>query len=321
MKTRFLPAFVVVTCVGLLCRQVAGQIVGHARPYAAYHPNDLLDPTTLMSPNEFYRTANRHYVFVEGYINYVAGSVSPSRSTTKIKTEDDGDYHFEMQSTNTPRGGGTNPNGLVCEIDPAWQLNNWNLLSQISQKHPETYRKIRVYGWLRYGTERGHSGSKDYILNGGTKFTGHWEIHPVERIVAADNRGPLDIGPSAKVRTSPIANRYKLTNATFAKPLPSNYAKLSGRVTQIAKSSDASGDFDLLISLGTRTFTATVPQYYVSAFNGNTQTLSLVHVLNFSRIGYSIKPGAATRTFYGLRTWHFGQTGPYPALQPVEMIR
>jgi hypothetical protein len=75
---------------------------------------------------------------VNRYIDYVAGKISDTTHTTKVATEADGDFHFEMQSTNTPRPGGESPNGLVCEIDPPLQLDGWNALT----KSIERYRKL-----------------------------------------------------------------------------------------------------------------------------------------------------------------------------------
>jgi len=99
-----------------------------------------------MSQQNFRYAAGRSYVAVEGYIDYVAGRISQSGNSTRINTEADGDFHFEMQSTNSLRPPGESPNGLVCEIDPAWQLNNWEALSQISRKRPHLSEGTRV--WL-----------------------------------------------------------------------------------------------------------------------------------------------------------------------------
>jgi hypothetical protein len=303
-----------------LIQSVSGQITVQARPAAAYHANDLLNPATLMSQRNFNDTARRGYVVVEGYIDYVAGTISKSGKTTRVKTEDDGDFHFEMQSANIARPPGESPNGLVCEIDPAWQLNNWNLLSQISRRRPSTYRKVRVYGWLRFGTEAGHSGTKDYQIANGTIFRGHWEVHPVERVEAIDGRGPFQIGQEARVKSWSIGDRYKVTNTNFAKPGPSNYAKLVGTVQEIVKSPNRSGDVDISLKIGSRIYLATIPQYYVAAFDANTQTLRLIKVSNFAAINYSLRPSDTNRTFYGLRNWKFTDTGVFATLQPVEMI-
>src|SRR5437899_12931725 len=96
------------------------QIPVRLRSPAAYHPADILDPATLMAQQNFNDTASRGYVVVAGYIDYVAGQIVKSGDATRIKTEDDGDFHFEMQSTNKLRAPGESPNGLVCEIDPVW---------------------------------------------------------------------------------------------------------------------------------------------------------------------------------------------------------
>jgi hypothetical protein len=302
-------------------QSVTAQINGIVRLPAAYHTDDILDPATLMSQHNFSDTARHGYVVVEGYIDYVAGTISNSGNTTRVKTEADGDFHFEMQSTTVARPAGESPNGLVCEIDPAWQLKNWNLLSQISRKNPNTYRKVRVYGWLRFGTEKGHSGTRNYQIENSNIFPGHWEIHPVEKVEAIDGRGAFAIGPAALVTSWPIAKRYKVTNATFVKPGMSNYAKLVGTVQRITKSPNGSQDFDVLLKAGSRVFLATIPQYYIANFDANTHTLTLARLPNFAAINYSLQPGNIRRTFYGLRNWKFDQVGAFAALQPVEMIK
>lgn len=298
------------------------QTLSVTRPEAIYHPNDAVDPATLMSPANFLKSASRDYVVVEGFIDYVAGTISDSTQTTKVGTEADGDFHFEMQSTNTLRPSGESPNGLVCEIDPSLQLVGWNALSQIDRKVPQTYRKIRVYGWLRFGTEAGHSGVKNYSYANGKTIKGHFEIHPVEKVESIDNGTPFQIGPSAKYSPWPIANRYKVTNANFGKPTLSNYAKITGKVKSIQASPDQSGDLYVSLLLSTTTYTALIPQYYVSGFDPNTQTTSFVHLPNFASINYSLAPSnTKSRTFYGLKNWKFQQGRALPALQPVEMIK
>jgi hypothetical protein len=310
-----------VLILALLCVRVAAQVGTNPRSATAYHPNAPTDPASLMSQENFANSANRGYAVVEGYIDYVAGAISTDGKTTRVKTEADGDFHFEMQSANKLRPPGESPDGLVCEIDPAWKLSKASVLSQVSRKTPSTYRKVRVYGWLRFGTESGHSGSKIYRLANGNTLQGHWEIHPVERVEAVDGGGPFDIGPAAMISSWPIAQRYKVTNANFASPGPSNYAKLSGTVQTITKSKDGSGDVDVLVKVGTRNYLATIPVYYVAAFDTNTQALTLVQSRNFSAIHYTLRPGTSKRTFYGLRNWRFGDTGAFAALQPVEMIK
>jgi hypothetical protein len=321
MKRALSPIFLA-GLFGLWVQTAAGQISGQARPVAAYHPGDALDPATLMSQAEFPDAARRGYVVVEGYIDYVAGTISDASNSTRVKTEADGDYHFEMQSTNTLRAGGESPNGLVCEIDPPWQLKNWNVLSQINRKNPSTYRKVRVYGWLRFGTELGHSGTRTYQIGNNKTILGHWEIHPVERIEAIDGRGSFDIGPSARVASWPSAERYKVTNVNFAKAGPSNYAKLVGKVRRIVGSADKSGDVDVWLGAGKRQYVATIPQYYIASFDPSTQTVGFVHLPNFATINYALRPSdTKTRTLYGLRNWKFRLGIAFPALQPVEMIK
>jgi hypothetical protein len=308
--------------LALFGQTAIGQISGHARPAGAYHSDAVLDPARLMSQEKFTDSARRGYVVVEGYIDYVAGTISQDSKTTKVKTEADGDFHFEMQSTNVLRPGGESPNGLVCEIDPAWQLNGWNALSQISRKDPSTYRKVRVYGWLRFGTESGHSGTRPYQIGNGKTLTGHWEIHPVEMVEAIDNGGPFKIGPAARISSWPIAERYKVTNTNFAQAGPSNYANLTGKVKRIIASADKSGDIDVWIEAGARRYLATIPQYYVQSFDANTQAITFLHLPNFATINYSLAPSDTnTRSFYGLRNWKFRLGTAAPALQPVEMIK
>jgi hypothetical protein len=320
MKRMFSPALSLFLFIVLTSAKAEPLLV--ARPIATYNPNDAVDPAMLMSPANFLNSASRDYVVVEGYIDYVAGTISDRTHTTKVGVEADGDFHFEMQSTNTPRPGGENPNGLVCEIDPTLQLAGWNALSQIDRKVPQTYRKVRVYGWLRFGTEAGHSGVKLYTFASGKSIKGHWEIHPVEKIESIDNGTPFQIGPSAKYASWPIANRYKVTNANFGRQTLSNYAKITGKVTRIQAGPDQSGDLYVSLLLGATTYTALIPQYYVLSFDSNTQTASLVHLPNFASINYSLAPSTArSRTFYGLKNWKFRDGRALPALQPVEMIK
>jgi len=173
---------IVLSFVGLVIgwSQSWAQIQTVGRSPSAYNANSPLDPATLMSQSNFDNTSRHTYVVVEGYIDYVAGTISKDANTTRVGTEADGDFHFEMQSTNVARPPGESPNGLVCEIDPAWQLSGWQALSQISRKKPSTYRKVRVYGELRFGTEAHHSGTRTYQYGNGRTITGHWEIHPIE---------------------------------------------------------------------------------------------------------------------------------------------
>jgi hypothetical protein len=308
--------------VALSNHNLCAQLSFHARSMSVYHPRDVLDPATLMSQRNFADTSRRGYVVIEGYIDYVAGTLKNSTSTN-IKTEDDGDFHFEMQTTPALRPPGESPEGLVCEIDPPWQLYGSDVLSQINRKNPATYRKVRVYGWLRFGTEANHSGTQTYNIGNGRQVLGHWEIHPVERIEAVDGHGSFSIGPGARVASWPTNRRYKVTNATFATRGPSNYAKLTGKVQHITASVDKSGDVDVWISIGSRRrFLATIPQYYISRFDAGAQTVTFLRLPNFAAIGYSLSPSdETTRIFYGLRDWRFRLGTTFPTLQPVEMIK
>jgi hypothetical protein len=131
---------------------------------------------------------------------------------------------------------------------------------------------------------------------------GHWEIHPVEKVEAIDRRGSFQIGPSARVTSWPITKRDKiLTSAGFAKPSSANYGKLVGTVQRIFKSPNKSGDVDVWVKTRAGTYLATIPEYYVASFNGNTQRLTLIRLRNFASINYSLQPSNATRSLYGLR--------------------
>jgi hypothetical protein len=265
-----------------------------------------------MAVEHFKGTASGQYIVVQGYIDCL-GSEWP---------EKDGDYHFELQSTNAKRGGGVTPNGLVCEIDPTLRLANSAALKAIHRDDPSTYRKVRVYGYLRFGSEKtSHSGIHVYSLSNGQTIKGHWEIHPVEKVVSIDSGPSLQIGPTAKYVKPVVSHRYSLTDENFKSQNMSNYAGLRGTVKSITGPND-SGDFDVRLEVNTTIYTATIPQYYVQSFNAITQTLAFVHSPNFAAIHYSLKPSdTKQRTFYGLRNWTFSTGKPVPALQPVEMIK
>jgi hypothetical protein len=283
------------------------------RSNAAYHPSHKFAPASLMAEENFKGTASGQYIVVEGYIDCL-GSRWP---------QDDGDYHFELQSTNAKRGAGVTPNGLVCEIDPTLRLANSDDLKAIDRDKPTTYRKVRVYGYLRFGSEKtSHSGIHVYSLGNGQTIKGHWEIHPVEKVVSIGFGGPsLHIGPAATYVKPPASGRYSLTDENFKSQNMSNYAALRGTVKSITGPNN-SGDYDVKLEVNTTKYTATIPQYYVHGFNSATQTLAFVHSPNFATIGYSLKPtDSKQRTFYGLRNWTFDTGHPVPALQPVEMIK
>ncbi len=102
-----------------------------------------------MASNQFNAIASGQYIVVEGYIDCL-GSKWP---------EDDEDYHFELQSIKAKRGPGVSPNSLVCEINPTLQLTNSAALKAIKRDDPSAYRKVRVFGFLRFGAEKAsHSG-------------------------------------------------------------------------------------------------------------------------------------------------------------------
>jgi hypothetical protein len=95
-------ALVAVLCV--FCATVYAQILSITRDQAAYHPERVLYPATLLSPDNFKDIESGQYVVVEGYIDYYAVTWPDA----------DGDYHFEMQSTDKEHT--HNPHSMVCAI-------------------------------------------------------------------------------------------------------------------------------------------------------------------------------------------------------------
>jgi hypothetical protein len=291
------------------------------RDEAAYHPENTFDPATLLSPANFLNTESGRYVVVEGFIDYYATTWP----------ENDGDYHFEMQSTNAEHT--TNPvDGLVCEIDPVLQLEGAEALKDIDQHDQSTYRKARVYGWLRFGTESNHAGVQDYDVGNGKTVSGHWEIHPVEKVETIDEKAPFKIGPEAEYVKWPkqgkgsIIQRYKVTDDDFADAdgfmRVSNYAKLIGNVKHIKPSSNGSGDIDVDLEVNSDIYTATIPQYYIESFDADSETVKLKHLAGFKLPNYTLKPSdTKVRTFYGLRNWRFSNEEMNATLAPVEMIK
>jgi hypothetical protein len=296
--------------LGLLATSRA-QTLEVKRPDAAYHPVDVLNPETLLSPTNFKNVTSGRYVVVEGYIDYVA-STWP---------EADGDFHFEMQTTDKAHT--KNPkDGLVCEIDPFVQLEGSEVLREIDPKNRGTYRKARVYGFLRFGTEANHAGVQKYKLPNGKLVSGHWEIHPVERVESIDNGNALKLGPSAEYVETPMNARYALDDTDFPKHTVSNYGVLRGTVKGISASADGAGDFDVKLQVNSTTYTATIPQYYVSNFDASTQTVTFVQIPNFQSINYSLTPSEdEQRSFYGLRNWRFSGSQMIPTMAPVEIIK
>ncbi len=312
------------TLVAVLCAFSAisyAQTFSVTRDPAAYHPESVLHPETLLSPDNFKNIQSGQYVVVEGYIDYYAVSWP----------EADGDYHFEMQSTAKEHT--HNPiDGLVCEIDPVLRLKGAEALKDIDQHDRGTYRKARVYGWLRFGTERNHAGVQDYDIGNGKIVNGHWEIHPVEKVETIDDKEPFVIGPEAEYVKPPtkgkgsMAERYKINDDNF--PLEtgryagSNYVRITGNVKGIRESPDQSGDLDVDFEVDTKTYTVIIPQYYIESFDADTQTVKFLHLSNFKSINYSLKPSdMKTLTFYGLRNWIFNNGEMIPTLAPVEMIK
>jgi len=243
------------TLVAVLCAFCAttyAQTLSVTRDPAAYHPESVLYPETLLSPDNFESTKSGQYVVVEGYIDYHATAWP----------EKDGDYHFEMESTDKEHTEKPT-DGLVCEIDPVLRLEGAQALKDIDQHDQSTYRKARVYGWLRFGTERGHTGVQDYDIGNGKIVNGHWEIHPVEKVETIDDKAPFKIGPQAESVKPPregkgsIKERYKINDEHFPKEkgpyAGSNYARITGNVKEIRESPNQSGDLDVDFEVDTTT--------------------------------------------------------------------
>jgi hypothetical protein len=87
-------------------------------------------------------------------------------------------------------------------------------------------------------------------LPNGKLVSGHWEIHPVEKVESIDNKSAFKIGSSAQYVDPPEGGRYGLDDTDFPKRTVSNYAVLRGNVKGITKSTDQSGDFE--ITLGSK---------------------------------------------------------------------
>jgi hypothetical protein len=308
--TKVMFASLVAIFLGLLTAAKA-QTFELNRADAAYHPDNVLDPATLLSPDNFSNTESGRYVVVEGYIDYVATAWP----------ETDGDYHFEMQTTTKLHT--KNPkDGLVCEIDPVVQLEGSEALKEIDQHNPATYRKARVYGFLRFGTEANHAGVQKYELPDGSIISGHWEIHPIERVQSIDEGPSLTLGPSAQYVEPPAGGRYGLDDTKFPKRTVSNYGNLRGTVKRISASADQSGDVEVLLEVNETSYTLTIPQYYISNFDAASETVTFVQLPNFESINYSLAPSDdEQRTFYGLRNWIFLGSQVIPTTAPVEMIK
>jgi hypothetical protein len=314
MKRAFSSALFAIL-FGLLPAAMA-EPVEVTREKSAYNGDNAIDPATLLAPENFTETSKLGYVVIEGFINYVA----------KAWPEDDGDYHFEMQNV-AEAYEKNSPSGLVCEIDPVLQLENSEVLRKIKNDDPDTDRKVRVYGWLRFGTQRNHGGVQDYDIDGaGTIVNGHWEIHPVEKIETIDAKEPFTVGPAAEHTKWPIAKRYKVTDDIFddskGRMRVSNYAKLMGNVKHIRANPDDSGDLDVDLEVNSDIFVATIPQYYIESFDADTETIKFQRLKNFKLVNYTLKPSdSKIRRFYGLRDWKFKDGKMFPTMAPIEMIK
>lgn len=317
-------AFFSILILNLFCflLTAGAESVQVSRDPAAYNGNQLVKPATILSPRNFQATSQLGYVVVVGYIDYVATSWP----------EDDGDYHFEMQNTKRLHDHPNPVEGLVCEIDPVLRFTASESLRAIKQDDPHTYRKVRVYGWLRFGTERNHAGVQDYDIGGGKIVSGHWEIHPVERIETIDSGPAISLAPAQYVKwpkqgKGTTAKRYKVNDESFADAINphtkvSNYAQLIGNVKHISLSSNGSGDLDVDLEVNSDRFLAIIPEYYVESFSATTETVKFRTLASFKLSNYILKPSdSKTRRFYGLRNWTFRGGKMIPTLAPVEMIK
>ena len=225
-----------------------------------------------------------------------------------------------MQTTNKPYT--KNPiDGLVCEIHPTLQPDGFDALKEVDQHNPATYRRVRVYGFLRFGTEANHAGVQKYKLPDGSIISGHSEIHPVERVQSIDDKAALTLGPSAQNVGPPKNERYGLDDTTFPKRTVANYGNLRGTVKRITASADESGDVEVTLQVNTTNYTVTIPQYYISNLDAASQILTFVQLPNFESVNYSLTPSdTEQRTFYGLRNWKFRQSTVVSTMAPVEMI-
>lgn len=296
------------------------QAVTNTRSVTAYQVDDSgqsFTPDEIMDPKNFEKVSDLHYVKVTGYLVYVAGTAPSGGTTTQIGIEADGDIHFELASTPAPRPSGVNPNGLVCEITPPYQLTNAMAIGRfVNQHNPSTYKKVTVYGCLRFGTEGAtHSGYRVYPL-GNSTFPGHWEIHPVEKV---EVEGTV-LGPGGNYVMPQPAARYKLTAADFQKPSMSNHGELRGKVILIQGSPDGSGDVQVTLDDGAGNKTlAVIPAYYVNGFDAQSVNLNS-NLQGFSSVS-GIEVGDSY-TFDGMRRWTFNmdEGEAQATLEPVEMV-
>jgi hypothetical protein len=66
MKSAFSPTLLAIFFGWLMAAKA--QTFEVRRPDAAYHPDNVLDPATLLSPRNFANTESGRYVVVEGYM-------------------------------------------------------------------------------------------------------------------------------------------------------------------------------------------------------------------------------------------------------------
>lgn len=311
-----------------------GQAFSIDRASAAYRPSHKYKPSQILSSGSFGSLLGRHYVTVEGWICYVA--TGTPRYSNLPGLEADWDVHFGLIDTVPPAGVDVNAayrktHALTCEITPTARLSMTSALMDIHNTSKTTYRKVRVRGYLRLGSEQNHEGTADYLYNGFTLKNGHWEIHPVESVESIDSGTHFTIGPNAIYALVPPADRYKLGwskwsySPTNQNQNTTNHGALKGRVTSMAVAADGSGDIELALtrddgSSGLQMATlAVIPEYYVQHFDVAAHQLTL-RPGTIGNLPNPIQLGALV-TLSGLRSWRFGPSGPpSPVMDPVEKI-
>lgn len=296
------------------------------RDQSAYHSGDVLGVEQILSPANFSQHWDKRYVTVEAWLCYVA-TATPHYSNLP-GLEADWDVHFGLVDTLPPNHQAVTQtyrktHALTCEITPECRLVGTNSLMAIHNGSATTYRKVRVKGYLRLGTESGHEGAMSYTYgNSQTLSSGHWEIHPVESVETIDTKPHFTLGPNAVYATVPPADRFKLTWTTWKTVSSTNYGALNGKVLALRQAADGSGDVEIDIkdTATTKKTTVVVPQYYIFAFDSMTNTLFFRSSLGVYSQD-SIKAGDVAK-FSGLRSWRFTGSTPQltPVMQPVEKI-
>ncbi len=311
-----------------------GQPFSIDRAASVYRPSHKYKPSQILSIGSFASLGSRHYVTVEGWICYVATGTPHYSNLPGL--EADWDVHFGLIDAIPPAGVVVNAeyrksHALTCEITPTARLVMTSALKDIQNTVKTTYRKVRVKGYLRLGSEQNHEGTADYVSNGFTLKNGHWEVHPVESIESIDSKPHFTVGPDAIYAIVPPSDRYKLDWSKWSYSLTNqtqnttNHGALKGRVTSMSAASDGSGDVELALtredgSTGLQMATLTViPQYYIQHFDAATHQLTL-RPGTICNLSSPIQIGTLA-TLSGLRSWRFGPSGPpSPVMDPVEKI-